>query len=88
MSAGDGGSGPTHTRADGTERLGYGPGRHPMRAELIEAGILRPAVDETPHHVDHEALGWKVLTLDAEGRRKAGARAVTPRTEGGRPRAQ
>ncbi len=79
MSAGDGG---TSTRADGSEWLGYGPGKHPMRAALIEAGIISPNptpnTEATSQNVDHEALGWKVLTLDREGRRKAGARAATP----------
>ncbi len=74
--SGDGGSGPTtHTRADGSERHGYGPGRHPMRAELIAAGILVPG-SEAPQNDD--ARGAKVLRLDPEARRKAGARAATP----------
>ena len=71
MSAGDG----TSSRADGSERIGDAPGKHPMRAALIAAGIIVPRGD-APRDVD--ARGAKVLRLDDEARRKAGARVATP----------
>lgn len=56
----------------GTDRHGtmivvYRPLGHPVRQQLIEAGLLRPRGEETPH-INHAALGWTVFTIKPTAR--------------------